>query len=192
MLELRLTPFAFALLILISSTPFIVAQVDTFQETVDVTLVSVYLTAVDSNGRFVKDLRPEEFVVQENGEVQTITQFEFGDRGIPLTIAFLIDNSTSIDGPDLEIAKGAAHLLLETMHPEDKMFLVTFRRTAAVVVEPTFEKATMEGALKTLQPQYGSTALFDAVALAAGLFQKELGKKFLILFSDGQDNASQK
>jgi len=181
------------LLLLIACVDQAISQVDTpFQEEVDVTLVSVYLTALDSNGRFVTDLRPDELIVREGGEAQTINQFGFGDREIPLTIAFLVDNSTSISAQDLGMAKNAGLLILKTLRAQDKMVLVSFRKTASVVVGPTFEKNKMEAALLALQPQYGSTALFDALAVATGILQNELGKKFLILLSDGQDNASQK
>jgi Ca-activated chloride channel homolog len=41
-----------------------------------------------------------------------------------------------------------------------------------------------------MKPQYGTTALYDAIHYAAGKLDNELGRKVLILFSDGQDNSS--
>lgn len=169
-----------------------ISQVDTLHEDMDVTLVSVYVSAMDSKGKFVTNLRPEEIVLTEDGELQTISEFRLGEKDLPLTVSLLVDNSASFGAKDLDLAKNAGLLLLKEMKPHDKMLLITFRQSPSIAVEPTFEKDKIERALHSIQPQYGNTALFDSISLAAQVLQEELGRKYLILFSDGQDNVSQR
>jgi VWFA-related protein len=92
----------------------------------------------------------------------------------------------------MEMARSAGLVLLKEMKQDDKMFLVAFRQDQSALVEPTFDKKKMEATLLSLQPRYGNTALYDAISFAAEKLNRELGRKVLILFSDGQDNSSGK
>jgi Ca-activated chloride channel homolog len=163
---------------------------DTLQEDLQVTLVSLYVSAIDSEGNYVTDLRPQDFVLLENGEMQTINSFSAGTDDISLTVAFLIDNSGSITAADLDMARSGGLLLLREMKSNDKFLLMTFRHDAKSLVEPTFDKTQIENTLRSIRPQYGNTSLYDAIYHAAGKLDRELGRKVLLLFSDGQDNSS--
>ncbi len=159
-------------------------------EDIDVTLVSVYITAVDEGGKFVTDLKSDDILLIEDGIPQQSSFFGSGAENLPLTVALLIDNSGSITASNLELARQAGLLILEEMKSIDKMLLVTFRYTTTAIVEPTFDKNRIRESLKKLSVQYGTTALFDAIHFAAGKLNQELGRKVMILFSDGQDNVS--
>ena len=159
-------------------------------EGVDVTLVSVYITALDKDGKFVTDLKNDDFLLLEDGVPQQSSFFGSGAEDLPLTVALLIDNSGSITASNLELASQAGLLILEEMKSTDKMFFVTFRYTTTAIVEPTFDKSKIMESLKKLSVQYGTTALFDAIHFASGKLNQELGRKIMILFSDGQDNIS--
>ena len=160
------------------------------KEDLQVTLVTLYVSAFDSRGEFVTDLSKEDFLLKENGVLETINSFSSGNDDVPLTVAFVVDNSGSMTTSDLEMARAAGLLLLKEMKPNDKMSLITFRHDATSLVELTFEKNRIENMLRTMKPQYGTTALYDAISYAAAKLDNELGRKVLILFSDGQDNSS--
>jgi len=163
-----------------------------YREDVQVTLVSLYVTALDPTGEVQTGLTPEDFTLAEDGVPQTISSFSAGNEDVPLTVAFLVDNSGSITKGDLEMARSAGLLLLREMKPDDKMFLIAFRHDTADLVEPTFDKTKLESMLLAMQPRYGNTALYDAISFTAEKLNRELGRKVLILFSDGQDNSSSK
>ena len=74
-------------------------------ENVSVDLVNVYLSATDSKGRFVTDLKPEELTLREDGVIQMVSSFsnfakdktsKLGEAGVPLSVAFVIDTSDSM------------------------------------------------------------------------------------------------
>ena len=163
---------------------------DALREDLQVTLVSLYVSAVDSDGNHVTNLTPNDFLLRENGEIQNINSFSAGTDDISLTVAFLIDNSGSITASDLDMARNAGLLLLSEMKSNDKFLLMTFRHDAKSLVEPTFDKGQIENTLRSIRPQYGNTSLYDAIDHAAAKLDRELGRKVLLLFSDGQDNSS--
>jgi Ca-activated chloride channel family protein len=176
-------------LLIVCCSTFLSAQ-EPLKEDLQVTLVSLYVSATDSRGEFVTDLTQEDFLLRENGVLETISSFSSGNEDVPLTVAFVVDNSGSMTTSDLEMARAAGLLLLKEMKPNDKMSLITFRHDATSLVELTFEKNRIENMLRSMKPQYGTTALYDAIYYAAGKLDNELGRKVLILFSDGQDNSS--
>jgi Ca-activated chloride channel homolog len=178
-------------LLLLLIGEFLSAQ-QPFREDVEVTLVSIYVTALDSSGQVQTGLTADDFILSEDGVSQTISSFSSGNEDVALSVGFLIDNSGSITKNDMEMARSAGLILLKEMKSDDKMFLVAFRHDQAALVEPTFDKKKMESTLLSLQPRYGNTALYDAISFAADKLNRELGRKVLILFSDGQDNSSSK
>ena len=163
-----------------------------FREDVQVTLVSLYVTALNDAGEVQTGLTADNFVLTEDGFSQTINSFSAGSEDVPLTVAFLVDNSGSMTRDDLEMARSAGLLLLNEMKSDDKMFLIAFRQDAASLVEPTFDTKKLQNMLLSMKPRYGNTALYDAISLTAEKLNHELGRKVLILFSDGQDNSSTK
>ncbi len=189
MKAVRRTRLWFLILLFGLTLQFLYAQ-EPIREDVQVTLVSLYVSVIDAGGNFVTDLKPEDFVLREDGEVQAIQSFSAGSDDVSLTVAFLMDNSGSITANDLEMARSAGLLLLQELKSDDKIFLIVFRHDAKSLVEPTFDKRKIEDTLRSIRPQYGTTALYDAIYLAAGKLDRELGRKVLLLFSDGQDNSS--
>src|SRR4030095_6030336 len=62
---------------------------------VHVDLVNVLFTVTDRKGKLVTDLEKQNLKISEDNRVQTITNFT-RETDLPLTIAILIDTSTSI------------------------------------------------------------------------------------------------
>jgi Ca-activated chloride channel family protein len=171
---------------------------DKLHEEVKVELVNVSLTATDWKGHFVIDLKPQDLTLKENGIVQQITHFSNSaseNDEAPLTIAFLIDTSTSMnEGANgvrkIDIAKDAVAQILKELRSEDKMILLTFNRDSFQVSELTSDKKQLEQALLTLNIKYGRTALFDSIYTGLEKIKNEWGRKIMVICSDGQDNAS--
>src|SRR5688572_523842 len=109
------------------------------REDLQVTLVSLYVSAVGPDGKYVTDLKPEDVVLYEDGAVQSINTFSTGDDDLSLTVGFLMDNSASMSAADLELARSAGLLLLQELKATDKLLLITFRHSVNAVVDPTFD-----------------------------------------------------
>ena len=76
-----------------------------------VDLVSLSVTATDSDQRYVPDLNREDFAVTENGVPQQLTFF--AKAAVPLALALLLDTSASME-QNLATAQEAAIGLRDT------------------------------------------------------------------------------
>lgn len=84
----------------------------------------------------------------------------------------------------------AVSALLDNLEPEDEAFLVTFADQPELRLPFTSDAAAIRNALSFAHPE-GSTALFDAVALAAHQMRSAQNRRrVLFLISDGGDNHS--
>jgi Ca-activated chloride channel homolog len=162
-----------------------------FRISVDVDLVVLQATVRDRSGRFVPDLRQQNFEVSEDGRRQSIRLFRHDD--IPVTVGLVIDHSGSMR-PKLADVIVAARTFVRSSNREDELFVVNFNEKATLGLAGakglTDDADAVERAISS-KPAAGQTALYDAVYKA--LEQLRSGgpeKKVLIVISDGGDNAS--
>jgi len=159
--------------------------------TVSANLVLLPVKVTDGRGAFVPGLKKENFHVYEDKQLQELTVFEEGDT--PVTVGLVVDHSRSM-GPKLRDVVIAVHSFAHSSNPRDEMFVVDFNDD--VLIELMKGKAfsndpkELEEALTAVTAR-GRTALYDAVSEGLHHLQYgHLGKKALIIISDGGDNAS--
>jgi VWFA-related protein len=135
--------------------------------TSSVDLVSVAAVVRDRKGRFVPDLSREDFVVVEGGVRRPIVGFEFEKDG-PIRLAVLFDISGSMRvGTRLADAKQAARHVFSALLPRDRAALFAFDTGLDRVHDFTADFAALEGSIDRVQPPYGQTSLYDAIAQTA-------------------------
>jgi VWFA-related protein len=153
---------------------------------VDVRLVEVYVSVKDSKGKAVSNLQLEDFRLLEDGREQELRVFEPVSAGV--TLALLIDTTASV-APDLPHVKNAIGRLLAALGPEDSVGLFTFATSLTSLSDFTTERKKTLGALLQARA-IGNTALFDSLVQLSRSLSKVNGKKAILLFTDGDDNAS--
>jgi VWFA-related protein len=101
------------------------AAAQAYRSGVDV--VSLTVTVVDRGGRPVAGLKPEDFQIQEDGALQTLSYFSPGsdEEGVPLHIGLLFDTSESMV-QDLAFSRGAAIRFLNLFPKAADFSLVEF------------------------------------------------------------------
>jgi VWFA-related protein len=153
---------------------------------VDVLLQEVTSTVTDSDGMLVKDLRPEDFIVEVDGTPQKIEHFTHGDK-VPLSLGLVLDTSRSME-TSMAALKGAAEAFVTRMYPEDESFIVTFDMNAAVRQGFTHDPQRLLKALQTINVG-GSTGLIRGLTQARKkMAQAENPKHAFIVISDGGDS----
>ncbi|HET9219007.1 MAG TPA: VWA domain-containing protein [Terriglobia bacterium] len=153
---------------------------------IDVRMVEVYVSVKDSKGKAVTTLQADDFRVLEDGREQDLRVFEPISAGI--TLALLLDTTASV-AQDLPHVKNAIGRLLSAMGPEDNVGLFTFATTLTSLSDFTTDRRKTLGAV--LQTRAGgNTALFDSLVQLSRSLSKRNGKKAILLFTDGDDNAS--
>jgi len=148
----------------------------------------VTVTVTDPQGRYVSGLRREDFVVYEDGVPQDITYFNTGENE-PVSMGLIVDVSGSMLSK-IDRAKLALRRLLDTIHPQDEVFLEAFNHQPFLLQDFTDSRLLLSQAISALHP-VGGTALYDA--MLDGLHHVKRGrhqKKALVIISDGLDTAS--
>ena len=157
---------------------------------VHVDLVNVLFTVTDRKGKLVTDLEKQNLKVSEDNRPQTITNFT-RETDLPLTIAILIDTSTSIRDRFKFEQQAAIDFLYRTLRPKkDKALLITFDSAIELVQDYTDNAELLAKAIRQVRPG-GGTKMFDGIYLACQeKLKAEAGRKVMILISDGDDNLS--
>lgn len=151
----------------------------------DVRLVEVYATVLESNRQF-QDLKKEQFLIKDDGRPVEIRTFE-GHRS-PLSLAVLLDTTGSMR-EDLPTLKNAVNELVDQLAETDQVAVYAFANRLNVAQPFTTDKRLVKNAVLRLQAG-GTTALLDAIAQSARNLQDLRGRKALVVFTDGKDNAS--
>jgi len=156
---------------------------------VNTTLVTVPVSVLDRQGRFVPNLRREDFTVFENGIEQSIAYFEPAEK--PFTVALLLDTSASTHFHLWEI-KEAAIAFAKQLRPQDRVLIVSFNDEVLLLTEVTNDLNIIETVIEENANTGSSTRLYDAVDLTIKeRLSKIKGRKAIVLFTDGVDTSSQ-
>jgi VWFA-related protein len=185
---------------------------------VDVNVVNVLATVRNKQGQIVRDMKQEDFKLEEDGRPQAIRYFA-RETNLPLTLGLLVDTSLS-QRRLLGQERTASYQFLQQVLREDKdmAFILHFDREVELLQDITSSHKRLETALGSLEtPDPGEwrgrrspgsgprsptsgprprgrmagTLLYDAVFLASDeLMRKQTGRKALIVLSDGVDTGS--
>ena len=155
---------------------------------IDTNLVTVPVSVLDRQGRFISDLRREQFSVFENGVEQKLAYFESTEK--PFTVALLLDTPGSTFFHLWEI-KEAAINFAKQLRPQDRVLIVTFDRLVMLLTEATNDRHVVTEVIERNAITGFSTRLYDAIDLVIkARLNKIPGRKAIVLFTDGVDTAS--
>jgi VWFA-related protein len=155
---------------------------------IDTNLVTVPVSVLDRQGRFVPNLRREDFTVFENGVEQRIAYFEPTEK--PFTVALVLDMSASTHFHLWEI-KEAAIAFAKQLRPQDRVLVVTFNDQVLVLTEATNDLNVVSEVIQQNANTGDSTRLYDAIDLVINeRLNKMQGRKAIVLFTDGVDTSS--
>jgi Ca-activated chloride channel family protein len=155
---------------------------------IDVRLVNVYTTVMDSNGRYVHGLKQNDFLVEEDGKRQKVTSID-QDQEAPASIGILLDTSGSMRSK-LDTALDAVERFLKTIHPDDDVFLMGFDSESYLMQDFTSDRTKLKKSLRYADLG-GGTSLYDALEDAMNKIRSGANKKrAILLITDGQDRDS--
>jgi Ca-activated chloride channel family protein len=155
-------------------------QVD---DEIDVDLQQLFVS-VESGGRRHTGLTKEDFTILDNGVPQEIATFEGGD--VPFTAVLLLDASSSMNGDRLRTAVDGARSFVQSMNRLDEAKVVLFSDQVRKETPFTSVPSILTLGLGDVQAG-GGTALNDALYLGLKRLEGRLGRKVLVLLSDGVD-----
>ena len=154
---------------------------------VSTTLVTVPVRVLDRQGRFIADLKQEQFQIYEDGVEQEIAYFEDAEQ--PFTVALLLDISDSTKFKLKEIQDAAA-AFVEQLRPCDRVILVAFDQNVTILTEATSDRGVLTEAIRRTQTG-GGTSLYTALdRVVKEQLSHSRGRKAIVLFTDGVDTTS--
>lgn len=155
---------------------------------VNTNLVTVPVSVSDRNGRFIADLKREDFTVFENGVEQEIAYWEPAEK--PFTVALLLDTSPSTQFHLWEI-KAAAIAFAKQLRPQDRVLIISFNDQVLLLTEVTNDMNLISAVINQNAQMGNATRVYDAVHLVIKeRLNKIKGRKAIVLFTDGVDTAS--
>lgn len=157
-----------------------------YTEKVEVDVVQVTATVLDGGGHYVKGLPRAAFHVAEDDRPQTITHFASEDVPIQLIVAVDISGSMTLAMPKL---KTAVKALLNAVPARDQVTLLGFNDTVFALARAATSPADRAKAVDRLAA-WGGTALYDVILRAVEMAGRQVGRKAVIVFSDGEDEGS--
>jgi Ca-activated chloride channel homolog len=187
---------------LAASTPCVLAQETVFKA--EVHLVNISFNVRSAEGKLVPGLTADDFEVYEDGVLQKVNSFA-NEGQLPLTLGLIVDASDSQDKFLKRHSKDIETFLKKTVQPQDQVFAVCFGNHIRLVSDLTsstpqvidglarFDKGDRDFVeIAPDEIRESGTALYDAV------YETSVGKlrgvdnrrRALILFTDGEENAS--
>ena len=178
-----------------------------------VNVVNVFVSVHDNKNEVVKDLKQEDFAIEEDGRPQAIKYFS-READLPLTIGLMIDTSMSQMRVLGKEKSATSEFISQVLREDrDKAFLIKFDAEAEEMQEPTSSKKKLQSALNDVEgaaprqlqrrndPNSSGgggggrsgrgTILYDAILLASNEELKKIqGRKAMILLTDGDDHGS--
>jgi Ca-activated chloride channel family protein len=145
-------------------------------------LVTIPASVMDRDGRYITDLRKEDFQIFEDGVEQDVQFFAPVEQ--PFTILFLLDTSGSMRYRMEDLAN-AANAFIKQLRPDDQLIVASFSDTVRVLCKATMVKQIQEEGVKFRLHAGGGTQLYDAISDAIKRMKKIKGRKAIVLFSDG-------
>jgi VWFA-related protein len=180
---------------------------------VDVDLVNILFSVKTKKGELIPNLEKNNFTLREDGKEQTISRFS-RETDLPLTLGLLIDISASQERL-IDIERDAASQFFSSViRSKDQAFLISFGKDTQLLQDFTSSPRQLIAGMRDLRGDGGSitmgrspipvntgpfpdssnpkgTLLYDAVYLASTeKLKNEVGRKALILITDGEDQGS--
>jgi len=156
---------------------------------VETNLITMPVSVLDREGRFVSGLQQKDFRVFENGIEQQLGYFQSVEQ--PFTVILMIDVSPSTAFQIHEI-QDAAIAFVDQLRANDKVMVIAFDERVQILCTVTNNRRVVRNAI--LQAQFGDgTGLYEAIDRVINRELRQIeGRKAVVLFTDGVDTTSRR
>ncbi len=156
---------------------------------VETNLVTMPVSVLDRDGRFISGLTQQDFQVFENGVQQKVEYFQSIEQ--PFTVILMIDVSPSTQFMINEI-QDAAIAFVNQLRRDDKVQVISFDERVHILSPVTNDRRVLQNAIR--QTQFGDgTSLYEAVEFVIERQLRQIkGRKAVVLFTDGVDTTSRR
>src|SRR4029453_3158073 len=111
---------------------------------IETNLVTMPVSVVDREGRFISGLQQNDFHIFENGVEQKVGFFQSVEQ--PFTVVLMIDVSPSTAFQIDEIQAGAV-TFVNQLRPADRVMVVAFDEAVHILCRPTNDRRVLQNAI---------------------------------------------
>ncbi len=156
---------------------------------IETNLVTMPVSVLDRNGRFISGLRQQDFQIYENNAEQKIEYFASVEQ--PFTVVLLIDVSPST-AYRIEEIQDAAITFVNQLRQDDKVVVISFDERVHVLSPLTNNRNVLRNAI--MQARFGDgTSIYEAVDYTINRQLRGVeGRKAIVIFTDGVDTTSRR
>ncbi|MBS1794878.1 MAG: VWA domain-containing protein [Acidobacteria bacterium] len=156
---------------------------------VETNLVTMPVSVLDRDGRFISGLQQKDFQIFENGVAQKVEYFQSVEQ--PFTVILMIDVSPSTKFKIDEI-QDAAIAFVNQLRRDDKVQVIAFDEKVHILSPVTNDRRVLQNAIR--ESEFGDgTGLYEAVDFVIDRQLKQIqGRKAVVLFTDGVDTTSKR
>jgi Ca-activated chloride channel homolog len=171
---------------LADNTPVTVDENGTIK--MDTALVTVPVSVLDRDGKFVPFLKKRDFRLYEDGVEQYVENLTSVET--PFHVALVLDTSNSTVFR-LEDIQDAAFAFVKQLRADDQVMVMSFDSKVRFHCDFTNDYEELRRAINETRTG-GSTKLYEAVEKVVDRLDQIDGRKAVVLFTDGVDTASRR
>jgi Ca-activated chloride channel homolog len=199
-----------SLLVLGAGSPPPAAQEDSSHLQVNVDLVQLNIAVTDKKGSYIANLKPEDFVITEDRIPQKIATFEEGSGGshrftdltagegkdapppiapLPGANVFILFDTSNYMYRGFVYAQDAIADFVRSLDPANKVAFYSYSRNLSRATLLTADRySVVSGVRSTVAGD--DAALYNSLLLTVKDAAQLTGRKAIVVFSNGPDNAS--
>jgi Ca-activated chloride channel family protein len=152
-------------------------------------LVPIPVSVIDGQGRFIRDLKLEDFQLKVDGKLVEISEISRSES--PVRLAMIFDNSSSVLVAR-EFEKNAAVKFFRRVVRPDRDLAALFSVADRTQLEQplTRDVSLLVRAIEGFAQPEGATALLDGIIRVADYLGEVEGRRVMVIVSDGEDTIS--
>jgi len=156
---------------------------------IETNIVTLPVSVLDRDGRFISGLGKNDFKIFEDGTEQKVEYFQSVEQ--PFSVILLLDVSPSTQFRIDEI-QNAAITFVNQLRPGDRVMVISFDENVHVLSPLTSNRNQLTNAIR--EAQFGDgTSLYEAVDYVIDDQLRQInGRKAVVLFTDGVDTTSRR
>jgi VWFA-related protein len=154
--------------------------------------VTVRVSVQDVSGHFIPNLRPENFAVYEDGQLQKDLTVDV--EHAPVTLAVLVEGGGRYQRLNTFLSHEIPFVirpLLDELHRDDKIAVFSYANTIETLTDFDRPPASFDQVIERLKaPELSEAKLYDALIDVLNRMHDVQGRKAILLVSTGHDTFS--
>lgn len=151
-------------------------------------LVPIPASVVDTRGNAVVNLKLDDFELRVDGQQRALSDLTRSET--PVRLVMLFDNSGSLDFAREFEKQAAIRFFRNVIRSKDEAAIYSIQTDSYLAQPLTKDVSRLEQTIAMFGKPEGGTSLFDAILEAARYLRPNVGRRVLVIVSDGIETTS--